>query len=120
MPYGIHAIGGCKVITIRPTDNPSRQVEQWCRQRSVPTARLDGLSWHDYYSSLELILGDALDLAEQHVGGYTRSLLRSNTQLVVYHEPYANAMIYADDFQIVLLINDGLLDLIEGTVSGLG
>ena len=119
LPYGIHDLGGCKVITIRPTDRPSRETEHWCRRRAAPAARF-GKSWHDYYSSLELFLGDALELAEKHVGGYSRSLLRSNTQLVIYNEPYANAMIYADDSEVVLFINDGLLDLIEGVVSGLG
>ena len=119
LPYGIHDVGGCKIITIRPTDRPVGQFERQCRARLVPGNRF-GKSWHDYYSSIELIVGDALDLAEQHVGGYTHSLLKPNTQIVLYSEPYANAMIYVSDSEIVLFINDGLVDLVEGTIGGMG
>ena len=111
--------GGGKIITIRPTDRPSDQIKRRCRALPVPEGRF-GKSWHDYYSSVELFLGDALDLAEQHVGGYTHSLLKENTQLVLYSEPYANAMIYGSDSEIVVFINDGLVDLVEGTVRGMG
>ena len=118
IPYGIHDVGGCKIITPRSTDRPGGRFEEWCRAQPVPENRF-GKSWHDYYSPIELSLGDALDLAEQLVGGYTHSLLRVNTQLVFHNEPYANAMIYVSDSEIVFFINDGLVDLIEGTARGL-
>ena len=119
LPYGIHDVGGCKIISIRPSEEPSAWVRRRCRELPKPGKRL-GKTWHDHYSSIELTLGDALDLAEKHVGGYRYSLLERNTQLVVYSEPYPNAMVYRSDAEIVFLINDGLVDLIEGTVSGLG
>ena len=118
LPYGIHDVGGCKIITIRRTDRPSDRIAQQCRARPTPGNRL-GKSWHDYYSSVESFVRSALDLAEQHVGGYTYSLLKPNTQIVLYSEPYPNAMIYASATEIVLFINDGLVDLIEGTVASM-
>jgi hypothetical protein len=118
IPYGIIDIGGCKIISIRKEEEPSNKLLEWCKSRKVPTD-INKNSWHDYYSSLELTLGDSLLLAERALGGARYSILDRNTQIVLYNEPYANASVSQSKDEIVISINSGLVELVELTIGGM-
>ena len=118
LPYGIHDIGGCKIISIRKIEGPSPGLSEWCR--NIPVVPRQGeLSWHDYHSAIELMLGDGVVAAEKHLGGFKYSILNRNTQLVVYPGAFPNAMISASPSEIVISINDGLIHMVESTVAGI-
>ena len=118
LPYGIHDVGGCKIISIRKAEGPSPSLREWCRNVPVVPQQSE-VSWHDYYSSIELMLGDGVVAAEKHLGGYRYSILDRNAQLVLYPGAFPNAMISAAPSEIVISINDGLIQMVESTVSGI-
>ena len=118
MPYGVHDIGGCKIISILASEEPSESVREWCKRLPVPS-KVANRHWHDYYSSLEFILGSALEAAQESMDTIPSSILDKNTQIVVFGAPYPNAYIVKSDAEVVIFLNDGLIGLIESTIAGL-
>ncbi|MBS4068022.1 MAG: hypothetical protein KGZ62_05440, partial [Sulfurimonas sp.] len=119
LPYHVQNIGGCKIISIYKNKPPSSMLLDWCKK--IPSAQKKGLNtWHDYYSSIELDLGSAFEIAERSLGGSKYSISRNRAvHIVLYPGQYANAAVsvHPKENEIVIFLNEGIIDLIEGTVS---
>ncbi|MFT5700909.1 MAG: hypothetical protein ACI8ZB_003794 [Desulforhopalus sp.] len=123
LAYRISDIGGCKIISL-PKDAPiPYKIRRECNKAPLPEPDIDN-TWHDFYSSIELSLGSSLEISlrsfsKSHEIWQNEITKHKDIHVVLIHDPLANAGIAEFDDFIIIMFNDGLIELIENAASAL-
>jgi len=123
LAYRVTDLNGCKIISLPKESSIPHRLRNDCQKAKVPNMKGDN-SWHDYYSSIEISLGSALEISvrslSKSLGIWPTQLTKGkDIHIALYHDPLANAGISEYDSYILIGINDGLVELIENTASAL-